>query len=184
MKLINEFSSDQFLSGNSNSACPTEFAVKGFVTRGAMGSKAMTPPVGTTAQRPGGVDEDFNTGALRFNTDIGALEYYDGTTWVQPGKLTYSTVTSNINTVAANVYFVDTTGGQRELTLPASPNIGDEITFFDVAKTFDSNNLVVNRNGRPIQGDTSNLTVSTEGAAFSLVYSGSTYGWRIFLSDI
>ena len=177
---INEFSSDQFLSGNSNSACPTEFAVKGFVTRGAMGVGAMTPPVGTTAQRPGGVDEDFNTGALRFNTDIGALEYYDGTTWVQPGKLSYSTVTSNINAVAANVYFVDTTGGQRELTLPASPNIGDEITFYDVAKTFDSNNLVVNRNGRPIQGDTSNLTVSTEGAAFSLVYSGNTYGWRIF----
>ena len=177
---INEFSSDQFLSGNSNSACPTEFAVRGFVTRGAMGNGAMTPPVGTTAQRPGGVDEDFNTGALRFNTDIGALEYYDGTAWVQPGKLTYSTVTSNINAIASNVYFVDTTGGQRELTLPASPNIGDEITFFDVAKTFDSNNLVVNRNGRPIQGDTSNLTVSTEGAAFSLVYSGNTYGWRIF----
>ena len=177
---INEFSSDQFLSGNSNSACPTEFAVKGFVTRGAMGNGAMTPPVGTTAQRPGGTDEDFNTGALRFNTDIGALEYYDGTAWVQPGKLTYSTVTSNINAVASNVYFVDTTGGQRELTLPANPNIGDEIKFFDVAKTFDSNNLVVNRNGRPIQGDTSNLTVSTEGASFSLVYSGNTYGWRIF----
>ena len=117
---------------------------------------------------------------LRFNTDIGVLEYYDGTTWVQPGKLTTVLLLPISTLLLANVYFVDTTGGQRENLLSASPNIGDEITFFDVAKTFDSNNLVVNRNGRPIRVTPSNLTVSTEGAAFSLVYSGSTYGWRIF----
>ena len=66
------------------------------------------------------------------------------------------------------------------MTLPASPDLGATIVFFDVAKTFDSNALVVGRNGRPIQGDNADLTVSTEGASFSLVYSGSTYGWRIF----
>ena len=75
---------------------------------------------------------------------------------------------------------MNTGGGQVTATLPASPDLGAEITFMDVAKTFDSNNLVVSRNGRPIQGDNANLTVSTEGAAFTLVYSGSTYGWRIF----
>ena len=47
-----------------------------------MGTKAMTPPVGTTVQRPGGVDDEFNTGALRFNTDLG-VEYYNGSTWIQ-----------------------------------------------------------------------------------------------------
>ena len=177
---ISEFSSDPAMSGNSNSACPTEFAVKGFITRGSMGTKAMTPPVGTTAQRPGGVDDEFNTGALRFNTDLGALEYYDGTAWIQPGVTSYSTVSSNWSPTAGEHYFVNTGGGQVTATLPASPNTGATITFYDVAKTFDSNALVVNRNGRPIQGDNANLTVNTEGAAFSLVYSGSTYGWRIF----
>ena len=145
-----------------------------------MGTKAMTPPVGTTAQRPGGVDDEFNTGALRFNTDLGALEYYDGTAWIQPGVTSYSTVSSNWSPTAGEHYFVNTGGGQVTATLPASPNTGATITFYDVAKTFDSNALVVNRNGRPIQGDNANLTVNTEGAAFSLVYSGSTYGWRIF----
>ena len=45
---INEFSSDEFMSGMSNNACPTEAAVAGFLRHGAMGSKAMTPPVGNT----------------------------------------------------------------------------------------------------------------------------------------
>ena len=66
------------------------------------------------------------------------------------------------------------------MTLPASPNLGDEITFMDVAKTFDSNALVCGRNGKNIQGDSSDLTVQTEGAAFTLIFSGDTYGWRIF----
>jgi hypothetical protein len=177
---ISEFSSDPAMSGNSNSACPTEFAVKGFVTRGSMGTKAMTPPVGTTAQRPGGVDDEFNTGALRFNTDLGALEYYNGSTWIQPGVESYSTISTSTNVTAGGNYFVNTNGGGVTATLPASPDLGAKITFFDVAKTFDSNALTVSRNGKLIQGDSANLTVNTEGAAFSLVFSGDSYGWRIF----
>ena len=177
---ISEFSSDPAMSGNSNSACPTEFAVKGFITRGSMGTKAMTPPVGTTAQRPGGIDDEFNTGCLRFNTTLGALEYYNGTTWIQPGVEAYSTVNSSFSAAVGQNYFVNTNGGGVTATLPASPDLGAKITFFDVAKTFDSNALTVSRNGKAIQGDSANLTVNTEGAAFSLVFSGDTYGWRIF----
>ena len=65
-------------------------------------------------------------------------------------------------------------------TLPSNPNLGAKVTFYDVAKTFDSNALTVNRNGKLIQGDSANLTVNTESAAFSLVFSGDSYGWRIF----
>ena len=150
---ISEFSSDPAMSGNSNSACPTEFAVKGFITRGSMGTKAMTPPVGTTAQRPGGVDDEFNTGALRFNTDLGGLEYYNGSTWIQPGVESYSTISTSTNVTAGGNYFVNTNGGGVTATLPASPDLGAKITFFDVAKTFDSNALTVSRNGKLIQGD-------------------------------
>ena len=145
-----------------------------------MGTKAMTPPVGTTGQRPGGVDDEFNTGCLRFNTTLGALEYYSGTAWIQPGVALYSTVSSSGSAVTGTKYFVNTGGGQVTMTLPASPNLGDEITFMDVAKTFDSNALVCGRNGKNIQGDSSDLTVQTEGAAFTLIFSGDTYGWRIF----
>ena len=77
-------------------------------------------------------------------------------------------------------YFCQTTGGPFSCTLPAAPNLGDTIRFFDVAKTFDTNALTISRNGKPIQGDTSDLTVNTEGAAFELSFSGDTYGWRLF----
>lgn len=178
---INEFSSDETMSGNSNSACPTEFAVRGFLTRNKMGVGAMVPPVGTTAQRPGGIDASFVAGALRFNTTIGALEYYNGTAWVAPGKLTYNTITASGTTMANNnVYFVNTTGGAVTITLPASPSLGDTVRILDIAKTFDNNNLTVARNGQLIQGDAQDLTVNIEGAAFELMYSGATFGWRIF----
>ena len=74
--------------------------------------------------------------------------------------------------------FVDTSGGSVTITLPASPSQGDEVTFSDQKLRFDSNSLVVGRNGSNIAGSASDLTVSTEGAGFTLVYSGdATAGW-------
>ena len=145
-----------------------------------MGVGAMVPPVGTTAQRPAGVDPSFVIGAFRFNTTLGALEYYDGTAWVQPGKQQYVTQSASGNALPGHVYFINTTTGQVQMTLPASPSIGDTIRFYDAAKTFDTNNLVVARNGKTIMGDSSDLTVSVEGASFELTFQGDTYGWRLF----
>ena len=49
-----------------------------------------------------------------------------------------------------------------------------------MANTFDTNNLTVDRNGHVIMGAADNLVVSTEGAAFDLVYYDSSKGWRIY----
>jgi hypothetical protein len=75
--------------------------------------------------------------------------------------------------------FVDTSSQPVTVTLPAAPATGDEIRFVDVASTFDTNNLTVGRNGLKINNQTSDLTVATEDAAFGLVYSGVSYGWKI-----
>ena len=73
---------------------------------------------------------------------------------------------------------VDTSGGARTITLPASPAAGDEVTFLDAKYTFDSNNLTVGRNSSNIVNAAADLTVATEGAGFTLVYSGdATVGW-------
>ena len=133
---------------------------------------------GTTAQRGTGVD-----GALRYNTDIDCIEFSDGSSWRAAGQgFYYSDVTSNITAAIWNCYFVDTSGGVRTITLPAATGLikGDTIRFLDLRKTFDSNELIVARNGNPIQGDAADLTVNTEGAAFDLIWHGTTYGWRIF----
>jgi hypothetical protein len=65
------------------------------------------------------------------------------------------------------------------MTLPASPTIGDEVAFIDYAGTFDTNNLTVGRNSENIQGSAADLTVSTERAANTLVYTDGTQGWLL-----
>ncbi len=102
------------------------------------------------------------------------------TSWASPLPFVYSTQATSFNAVASNGYFVNTSSGGVTATLPSAPTVGDTIRFLDVAKTFDSNGFTVARNGQLIQGDAENLTVTTESAAFELIYSGSTFGWRIF----
>ena len=103
-------------------------------------------------------------------------------TWAAPDTYRggYSTQSSSFNAVAFNCYFVNTTSGVVSATLPSDPTVGDTIRFLDVAKTFDTNAFTVSRNGKLIQGDAEDLTVATESAAFELIFSGDTYGWRIF----
>ena len=73
---------------------------------------------------------------------------------------------------------VNTNGGGVTVTLPASPSTGDMVSFVDQGYDFDSNALVVGRNSSNIANAASNLTVNTQGAAFSLVFSGdATTGW-------
>ena len=88
-------------------------------------------------------------------------------------------VTGNTNMVVGNGYFVNTTSGAVTMTLPSSAVRGDEVWIVDYAGTFDTNNLTVGRNSHKIQGDASDLTVSTERAGFTLVYVDATQGWLL-----
>jgi hypothetical protein len=65
------------------------------------------------------------------------------------------------------------------MTLPATPTIGDEVSFVDYAGTFDTNNLTIGRNSENIQGSAADLTVSVERAANTLVYTDGTQGWLL-----
>ena len=105
----------------------------------------------------------------------------DGTNWyeIQTQGSDWLTKTGTYTAFAGDKIFANTTGGAFTITLPASPTVGDEIRFVDVANTFDTNNLTVGRNSEKIDGTTADLTVATEGAAFALVYSGSSFGWKL-----
>ena len=73
---------------------------------------------------------------------------------------------------------VNTSSGAATITIPASPAAGDEVTFLDARYTFDTNNLTVGRNSSNIVNAAADLTVATEGAGFTLVFSGdATVGW-------
>jgi len=87
--------------------------------------------------------------------------------------------TSGFTAVAGEGYFCDTSSAAFTATLPATPTLGDEVTFVDYAGTFDTNNLTVGRNSENIQGSAADLTVSIERAGLTLVYSGATQGWLL-----
>jgi len=87
--------------------------------------------------------------------------------------------TTGFTAVAGEGYFINTTSGAITMTLPATPTLGDEVSVIDYAGTFDTNNLTVGRNGENIQGSAADLTVATERAGFSLVYTDGTQGWLL-----
>lgn len=85
---------------------------------------------------------------------------------------------SSFTAEARKNYFVDTTGGAVDVTLP-SGTIGDTIRFLDVAGTFDTNDLTILYGSSKIQGASANLDVGTERAGFGLVYYDATQGWLL-----
>ena len=90
---------------------------------------------------------------------------------------TITTATDNV--FSGEKIFVNTSSNAITLTLPAAPATGDQISFLDIADNFDTNALTLNPNSLKVFGATANGTVSTEGAGFTLVYTGATYGWKI-----
>tara|TARA_S200002703_G_scaffold114514_1_gene100005 strand:- start:431 stop:1159 length:729 start_codon:yes stop_codon:yes gene_type:complete len=63
------------------------------------------------------------------------------------------------------------------VTLPATPSVGSEVHFIDSGNNLASNNLTIARNGSNILGSASDLVVSTNSSAFTLVYVNATRGW-------
>ena len=108
--------------------------------------------------------------------------YSDGTNIT--GKLQtkgYYTVPGDYTAVNNDQLLIDTSGGgigtTVTVTLPASPSVGNEVHFIDSGNNLAANNLTIARNGSNILGSASNLTVSTNSSAFTLVYVNATRGW-------
>ncbi len=83
------------------------------------------------------------------------------------------------NTLLPNSrYFVNTTAA-RTLTLPSTPAVGAEIWIVDQSNQAETYNITVNNGGSLINGVSDTLVVDINGAIATLVYTGSTLGWRI-----
>ena len=127
----------------------------------------VIPQSGTNLQiGEAGDTINLTTATVNLSTGVG------GTSW-------QAVKTANFTAVSGEGYFVNTTGGVITATLPASATIGNEVSIIDYAGTADTNNITIGRNGHNIQGAASDMTVSTERAAFTLVYVDSTQGWLL-----
>jgi hypothetical protein len=83
----------------------------------------------------------------------------------------------------------DTSGGAWTLTLPPTTVNGgtaliqgDTITVDDIAGFFSANNLTVSPNGGKINNSSSNLVLSTTGAATKFTWINATVGWKTAVS--
>ena len=87
-------------------------------------------------------------------------------------------ISANTNLVAKKRYFV-TSASALTLTLPASPALNDEIQIVDASGNASTYNITVARNGNKINGGTGNLIIDNNGGWYTLLYTGSTYGWKV-----
>ena len=87
-----------------------------------------------------------------------------------------STVTTM---VSGRGYFVNTTSAAGLLKFPASASRGDYVEIIDYARTFNSNNVTVQRNGHNIDGSPGNGALGSNKQTATLVYVDSTKGWKV-----
>jgi hypothetical protein len=65
------------------------------------------------------------------------------------------------------------------ITLPPGPITGDVVEIIDIAGTAATTNFTIARSGEKIQGLEENLIFNVNGKRVKLLYSNSTFGWRI-----
>ena len=99
----------------------------------------MVPPSGTTAERP----QNPQKGTLRFNTDIGSLEYYKGDTigWESINRNPSAPIGGR-----AVINLGDNSGGQT-IDYIEIPTTGNAVDFGDTGGTFSMSAGVSNGHG-------------------------------------
>jgi hypothetical protein len=85
-----------------------------------------------------------------------------------------SVITGN-TTAVAGIHYIMTSSLQ--LTLPASPTVGDVVR---VSNRTGTTTAAVLRNGQNIMGVADNLEIDAEHISFGLLFTGATQGWVIF----
>jgi len=97
------------------------------------------------------------------------------------GSASWSTTvkTGDFTAVAGEGYFVNTTSGEIDVTLPAG-TAGAVVAIKDYAGTFDTNKVTLVRNGSDkIGGQATDSVLNTEGIAVTLIFIDSTQGWLV-----
>ena len=89
-----------------------------------------------------------------------------------------SAIAANTTLLDHYQYFV-TTSSAWTLTLPAAPLQGDEIRVIDVSGQAATNNVTISPNSLNFQGSVQNLVVAYNNFSITLLYTGSTYGWKV-----
>lgn len=118
-------------------------------------------------------DRATHTGQQPIDTITGLADALAArtTTLIEAG-----TTTANTTAVAGRVYDCDTSAAAFTLTLPATPAAGARVGVRDIARTFDTKNLTLARNGQRIEGQLEDLIADTVLRAV-FIFKGAALGW-------
>ena len=104
----------------------------------------------------------------------GVLDGAGGIDWQSSIKTADFTATLN------DGFFVDTTSARVEVTLPASPSLGDLVAINDYKGNAATNPVDIQPNtGQKIFGGTDGFSITDNSSSVTFVYSDSTQGWLV-----
>ena len=129
------------------------------------GTGAMGIPYGTTAQRPSTVA----VGYLRFNTDLGEIESWDGSGWVTPGT---SVITSDIINPdgTSNVYTLSSNSVATGLMVSINGTLQQPYTAYTIV-----NNNQIQFTETPLTSDIIDVRhIASSATAISYLQAGAT----------
>jgi uncharacterized coiled-coil protein SlyX len=93
---------------------------------------------------------------------------------------TWKVITDSTYTIANKDRLLVIPSAGQTITLPITPSVGANVQIVDAAGTSATTNFTVLRNGTTINGAAEDLVFNVNGGNVTMVYSGSTYGWRVF----
>lgn len=93
---------------------------------------------------------------------------------------TWKVITDSTYTIANKDRLLVIPSAGQVITLPVTPTVGANVQIVDAAGNSATTNFTVARNASLINGVAENLVFNVNGGDITMVYSGSTYGWKVF----
>jgi len=93
--------------------------------------------------------------------------------------LSWKVVSSNTSAESGNGYIVNTNSGEISITLPGTPEVGDQVGISDYNSGFLTNNCVLLRNGNKIMGLSEDFVCDVDNMSIMIVYADASQGWKI-----
>lgn len=112
-------------------------------------------------------------GLKLYSTSINDFVSFASSTW--------RAVTSNETLIVNDRVLADTTLGSFSLTLPSSPNTGDEVEILDPASSWGTYNLTITTGlSQKIDGSLVDFIITTPKKAYKLIYYAPTNDWIVY----
>lgn len=95
------------------------------------------------------------------------------------GGIIWAAISTDTLAVRSYGYMINASSNSVTLTLPSSPQAGDQVGVCDSHSMATTNIITINRNGSNILSTSDNLIIDIDAAGFILTYTDITRGWVI-----